>query len=111
MFLFPVQVCANTLSARLPSRICNNPLDEHAPVVATDHFNHEPVVTGTVPPAFPAESREIDRSVMESTECGESKSDLGWGNIDAACLCCVAGSDWWVNCNNLLVGVGLGHED
>ena len=47
---------------------------------------------------------------MESTECSESKSDLGLGIIDTACLFCVAGSDWWANYKNLLVGVGLRHE-
>ena len=86
------------------------PDDEHAPVVATDHFNHVLVVTGAVPRAFLAEYREICRSLMESTECSESKSDLGSGIIDAACLFCVAGSDWWVNYQNLLVDVGLRHE-
>ena len=79
------------------------PVDAHTPLVATDHFNHAPVVTGTVPPALPARSREIGRSVMESTECGESVSDLGQGIIDTACVICAAGSDKWVNYKNLLV--------
>ena len=39
---------------------------------------------------------------MDSTECSESKSDLGLGIIDTVCLFCVAGSDWW--------RVGLRHE-
>ena len=49
----------------------------HIPVVASDHSNHVPVATDTVFPASSAESREIGRSVMESSECSESKSDLG----------------------------------
>ena len=87
-----------------------SPVDEHAPVEATDDFNRVPGHTGTVPPAFSAESREIGRSVMESTECGESKLDLGLVIIDTACLFCVAGSDWWVYNKNVLVDVGLRHE-
>ena len=87
-----------------------SPVDEHAPVEATDDFNRVPGLTGTVPPAFSADSREIGRSVMESTECGESKLDLGLVIIDTACLFCVAGSDWSVYNKNVLVDVGLRHE-
>ena len=85
------------------------PVGEHAPVTANDRFNHVPVVIGTVPPAFTAEFGEIVRSVMESTDSCESKSDLRVGIIDTACLFCVAGSDWWVNLN-LVADVGLRHE-
>ena len=48
--------------------------------------------------------------MIESTECGESKSNLGPGTLDTACLFCVARSDWWVNYENLLVDAGLRHE-
>ena len=74
------------------------------------HITVSLVVTGIVPPAFSTESREIGRSVMERTECGESKSDLGLGIIDTSCLFCVAGSDWWANYKNLLEDIGLKHE-
>ena len=83
---------------------------EHAPIMDNDHFNHVPVVSGTVAPSFPAESRETGRSVMESSVCSESRSDLGMGIIDTACLFCVAGSNWLANYKNLLVDVGLRHE-
>ena len=39
-----------------------------------------------------------------------SKSDLGLGIIDTACLFCVAGSDWWANYKSLLEDFGLRHE-
>ena len=78
--------------------------------MANDHSNHVPVGTGTVPPAPSVESREIGRPVMESSECSESKSDLGLGIINTVCLFSVAGSDWWVNYTNLLVDIGLKHE-
>ena len=63
------------------------PVGAHAPIMANDHSNHVLVVTGTALPAFSAESRKIGRSVMESSECSESKSDVGLGIIDTACLC------------------------
>ena len=63
------------------------PVGAHAPVMANDHSNHVLVVTGTGLPAFSAESREIGRSVMENSEHSESKSDVGLGMIDTACLC------------------------
>ena len=47
---------------------------------------------------------------MESAGDAEPKSDLGLGIIDAACLFCVAASDWWMHYKNLLVDVGLRHE-
>ena len=94
------------------SRICNKfpSVNTHQLCMVNDHSNHVPDVAGTVPPASSAESREIGRSVMESSECGESKSDLGLGIIDTACLFCVAGSDWWASCKILLVDIGLKHE-
>ena len=66
-----------------------------------------PVVTDTVPPALSADSQEICRSVMESSESSESKSDLGLGIIDTDCPFCVAGSDWWANYKKLLEDIGL----
>ena len=84
--------------------------DAHAHVLAAALRNHVPVATGTVPPVFSAESRNFARPVMESTEGGESKADLGLVIIDTACLFCVAGSEWWTNFKNLLVDVGLRHE-
>ena len=47
---------------------------------------------------------------MESSEPSASKSDLGLGIIDTACLFCVAGSDWWPNYKSLLEDFGLKHE-
>ena len=55
------------------------PAHEHAPVVATDHFNHVPVVTGTVPRAFSAESREIGRSVMKVRNAVNPSQISDWG--------------------------------
>ena len=46
---------------------------------------------------------------MENSE-PRSKSDLGLGIIDTACLFCVAGSDWWANYKSLLEDFGLKHE-
>ena len=77
-------VCTNSVS---DSRC--SPADAHIPV--------SPVVTGTVHPTRSADSQEICRSVMENSEPSASKSDLGLGIIDTACLFCVAGSDWWAN--------------
>ena len=79
-----------------------SPVDAHIPV--------SPVVTGTVHPALSADSPEICRSVMENSEPSASKSDLGLGIIDTACLFCVAGSDWWANYKSLLEDFGLKHE-
>ena len=47
---------------------------------------------------------------MENSEPSASKSDLGLGIIDTACLFCVAGSDWWANYKSLLEDFGLTHE-
>ena len=47
---------------------------------------------------------------MESSESSESKSDLGLGIIDTACLFCVPGSDWWADYKILLGDFGLKHE-
>ena len=47
---------------------------------------------------------------MENSEPSASKSDLGLGIIDTACLFCVAGSDWWANYKSLLEDFGLKHE-
>ena len=68
------------------------------------------VVTGTVHLALSADSQEICRSVMENSEPSASKSDLGLGIIDTACLFCVAGSDWWANYKSLLTDFGLKHD-
>ena len=66
------------------------------------HIPVSPVVTDTVHPTRSADSREFCRSVMEISEPSASKSDLGLGIIDTACLFCVAGSDWWANYKSLL---------
>ena len=110
MFFFPVQVCAGTLSARLPSRICKRSLSISTHQLSTDHFNHVPVVTGTVPPALSTDSQGICRSVIGSSESSEFKSDLGLRIIDTACLFCVAGSDWFANYKNVLEDISLKHE-
>ena len=47
---------------------------------------------------------------MGNSERSTSKSDLGLGIIDTACLLCVAGSDWWANYKSLLEDIGLKHE-
>ena len=47
---------------------------------------------------------------MENSEPSASKSDLGLGIIDTACLFCVAGSDWWATYKSLLEDFGLKHE-
>ena len=79
--------------------------------MSNDHSSHVRVVTGTVPPASSAQSREIGRFVMESSECSEYKSERRMGIIDTACLSSVLpGSDWWTNYINLLVEIGLKHE-
>ena len=57
-----------------------------------------------------ADSQEICRSVMESSESNESSSDLWLGIIDTACVFCVAGSDRWANYKNLVKDIGLKHE-
>ena len=74
------------------------------------HISVSPVATHTVPPALSADSQENFSSVMESSEPSESKSDLGLGIIDTACLFCVAGSDWWADYKSLLEDFGLKHE-
>ena len=66
--------------------------------------------TGTVHPTRSADSQEFCRSVMENSEPSASRSDLGLGIIDTACLFCVAGSDWWANFKSLLEDFGLKHE-
>ena len=68
------------------------------------------VVTGAVHPALSADSHEICRSVMENSEPSASKSDLGLGIIDTACLFCVIGSDWWAKYKSLLEDLGLKHD-
>ena len=90
-------VCTNSVSNFRCSSV-----DEHIPV--------SPVVTDTVHPTRSADSQEFCRSVMENSEPGASRSDLGLGIIDTACLFCVAGSDWWANCKSLLEDFGLKHE-
>ena len=89
VFSLPVTgVREAALSARLSvTNLQHVPVGAHAPVMANDHSNHVLVVTGTGLPAFSAESREIGRSVMENSEHSESKSDVGLGMIDTACLC------------------------
>ena len=82
------------------------PVGAHAPVMANDHSNHVLVVTGTGLPAFSAESREIGRSVMETSEHSESKSDVGLGMIDTACLCMTGGQIT----KKMQMDVGLTHE-
>ena len=90
-------VCTNSVS-----NFRCSPDDAHIPV--------SPVVTGTVCPSRSADSQEFCRSVMENSEPSASKSDLGLGIIDTACLFCVAGSDWWANYKSLLEDFGLKHE-
>ena len=90
-------VCTNCVS-----NFRCSPVDAHIPV--------SPVVTGTVHPTRSADSQEFCRSVMENSEPSASKSDLGLGIIDTACLFCVAGSDWWANYKSLLEDFGLNHE-
>ena len=90
-------VCTNSVSYFRCS-----PVDAHIPV--------SPVVTGTVHPTRSTDSQEFCRSVMENSEPSASKSDLGLGIIDTACLFCVAGSDWWANYKSLLEDFGLKHE-
>ena len=90
-------VCTNSVS-----NFRCSPVDAHIPV--------SPVVTGTVCPTRSAESQDFCRSVMENSEPSASKSDLGLGIIDTACLFCVAGSDWWADYKSLLEDVGLKHE-
>ena len=90
-------VCTNSVS-----NFRCSPVDAHIPV--------SPVVTGTVHPTRSADSQEFCRSVMENSEPSASKSDLGLGIIDTACLFCVAGSDWWANYKSLLEDSGLKHE-
>ena len=90
-------VCTNSVSNFLCS-----PFDAHIPV--------SPVVAGTVHPTRSADSQEFCRFVMENSEPSASKSDLGLGITDTACLCCVAGSDWWANYKSLQEDFGLKHE-
>ena len=90
-------VCTNSVS-----NFRCYPVDAHIPV--------SPVVTGTVHPTRSADSQEFCRSVMENSEPSASKSDLGLGIIDTACLFCVASSDWWANYKSLLEDFGLKHE-
>ena len=90
-------VCTNSVSNFRCSSV-----DEHIPV--------PPVVTDTVHPTRSADSQEFCRSVMENSEPVASRSDLGLGIIDTACLFCVAGSDWWANYKSLLEDFGLKHE-
>ena len=90
-------VCTNCVS-----NFRCSPVDAHIPV--------SPVVPGTVHPARSADSQEFCRSVMESSEPSASRSDLGLGIIDTACLFCVAGSDWWANYKSSLEAFGLKHE-
>ena len=84
-------VCTNSVS-----NFRCSPVDAHIPV--------SPVVTRS------ADSQEFCRSVMENSEPSASKSDLGLGIIDTACLFCVPGSDWWENYKSLLEDFGLKHE-
>ena len=90
-------VCTNSVS-----HFRCSPVDAHIPVSL--------VVTGTVHPTRSADSQEFCRSVMENSEPSASKSDLGLGIIDTACLFCVAGSAWWANYKSLLEDFGLKHE-
>ena len=90
LVFFLIQVCVSVPFARILSRSRSIFLvDAHIPVSL--------VVIGTVLSALSAVSQEICRSVTESAEFSESKSDLGLGIIDPACLFRVAGSDWWAN--------------
>ena len=47
---------------------------------------------------------------MENSEPSASKSDLGLGIMDTACLFCVAGSGWWANYKSLLEDFDQKHE-
>ena len=98
-----VQICVSIQSARILSRIfrCSS-VDVHIQV--------SPVVIGTVHPTRSADSQEFCRKMMENSEPSASRSDLGLGIIDTACLFFVAGSDWWENYKSLLEDFGLKHE-
>ena len=74
--------------------VCTNSVSNFRCSSVGEHIPVSPVVTGTVHPTRSADSQEICRSVMENSEPGASKSDLGLGIIDTVCLFCVAGSDW-----------------
>ena len=90
--------------------VCTNSVSNFRCSPVDAHISVSAVVTFTVHPALSDDSQEICRSVMESSESSESKSDLGLGIIDTACLFCVAGSDWWANYKSLLEDFGLEHE-
>ena len=74
--------------------VCTNSVSNFRCSSVGEHIPVSPVVTGTVHPTRSADSQEFCRSVMEHSEPSASRSDLGLGIIDTACLFCVAGSDW-----------------
>ena len=90
--------------------VCTNSVAHFRCSLVDAHIPVSLVVTGTVPPVLSSDSQEICLSVMESSESSESKSDLGLGIIDTACLFCVPGSDWRANYKSLLEDFGLKHE-
>ena len=90
-----VQICVSIQSARILSRIFDVLLS-----MRTSQF------------LLLSQARFIQhaRSLMQNSEPSASKSDLGRGIIDTACLFCVASSDWWASYKRLLEDFGLKHE-
>ena len=103
-------VCTNSVTNFRCFPRCTNPVSNFRCFPDDVHIPVSPVVTGTVHSTRSADSQEFCRSVMESSEPSASKSDLGLGIIDTACLFCVGGSDWWANYKSLLEDFGLKHE-
>ena len=94
-------LCVHSVCTNFVSKLQYFLVDAHIPVSL--------VVIGTVLSALSAVFEEICRSVMESSDFSESKSDVGLEINDTACIFCVAGSDWWAN-QKLLEDIGLKHE-
>ena len=81
-----VRISART---RLLSRICNNALSMRTHPLWQQILSITYLSSLALFLLRSQQTREIGRSVMESTVCGEFKSDLGMGIIDTACLFCV----------------------
>ena len=103
VFFLPVPICVSSPFARILSRIfdvlLSMRISQFLLLSLAPFIRHSQLIL-----------KKICRSVMESSESSESKSDLGLGIIDTACLFCVAGSDWWANYKSLLEDFGLEHE-
>ena len=69
--------------------------------LSIDHFNHVSFVTG---PPVPTDPLEMSRSVMESSESSEFRSDLGDHRHNLFFL------RRWLNFKNLLEDICLKHE-